>query len=94
MNVLAIFDVFLVIQMSKKSDGHDSDDYNGDQSPLQEMQNNGRHKRASWTFWPFLTVLVIQVSKKSDGQDSDDYDGDQLPLDEMQKNGQHKRASL
>ena len=35
MKVLAIFDGFLV--MSKKSDGHDSDNYNGDQAPLQEM---------------------------------------------------------
>ena len=41
MNVLAIFDVFLVIYISKKSDGQDSDNNNGDQLPLEKMQKNG-----------------------------------------------------
>ena len=46
------FDLSRLLKLAKKwtfrrNGGQDSDDYDGDQLPLEEMQKNGRHKRAS-----------------------------------------------
>lgn len=46
------FDLSRLLKLAKKwtfrrNGGENSDDYDGDQLPLEEMQKNGRHKRAS-----------------------------------------------
>ena len=46
------FDLSRLLKLAKKwtfrrNGGENSDDYDGDQLPLEEIQKNGRHKRAS-----------------------------------------------